>query len=88
MFLGPYRKGDLLPTKRVIEGTKNDHMGQPNDARFAALCMELAQLIQEAAIMERDLDWLLHRCQEVEADAKKAETRYQEAATVEQKSMF
>ncbi len=34
--------------------------------------------------MENDLDWLLHRCQEVEADAENAETRYQEA-TVEQR---
>ncbi len=60
-------------------------MGQPDDARFAALCMELARLIQDTAIMERDLDWLLHRCQEVEAEAKRAENRYQEVAAVEQK---
>ncbi len=60
-------------------------MGQPSNAQIAALCMELARLIHEADIMERDLDWLLHHCQEVEADAEKAETKYHEA-TVEQKT--
>ncbi len=63
-------------------------MGQPNDARFAALCIELARLIQEVDVMERDLDWLLNHCQEVEVDAKKAETKYHDVTVVQKKHVM